>query len=250
MQNTTCGCNKSKIFIILVIAALILVPTVMALQKDDVDHQFSVTATGKVTAIPDIANITVGVYTEPQTTAAAAVKDNTEKMNDIIVALKGIDIEKKDITTSNYSLNPIYDWTDKTGRTLNGYEVRQNVTIKIRDLDNIGKAIQVTTEKGANQVGGVSFSIDEPDELKKEAINIAIEKAKTKAKDLSKESGLRIGKLINVYESQVYSPGLQTNRAYAEYDMLSGMGGGIPEPTIEIGEQEVSVEVTLVYEVK
>lgn len=238
-----------RVLVMLCATAIVIVSIVMALDKDNTDHQFSVTASGKVTAIPDIANITLGVYTEAQPTAAEAVKKNTIKMNKIILALEGIDIGKKNITTSNYSLNPVYDWTDKKGRTLKGYEVRQNVTIKIRDLENIGKAIQVTSEEGANQVGGVNFTIDDPDELKKEAMAIAINKAKAKANELAKIAGLKKGKLINVYESQTHYPDARVNKVYA-LDEASGLKGTIPKPIIEAGEQELAVEVTLVYEVK
>ena len=237
-----------KVLILVAVTAIVIVSVVMALKDPDIDDRFTVSATGKVTAIPDIAMITIGVHTEAKETAAGAVKENTELMNKIVEALKGIDIEKKDITTTSYKLNPVYDWTDKSGRTLKGYEIRQNVTIKIRDLDNIGKAIQVTTEEGANQIGGISFTIDDPEELRKEAVKIAITKAKEKAEDLSSAAGLKLGKLINMYESQEYYPEVRTNKVY--FDEAVGLGGGIPEPTIEAGEQEIQVEVTLVYEVK
>ncbi len=242
--------NWFSVLVLLAITVIILVTVIMALQKKDNDYQFTVSATGKVTAVPDIANIRVGVHTDIKSTAADAVKANTNKMNEIIEALKNINIKEKDITTSNYSLNPVYDWTDKRGRKLKGYEVRQTLTVKIRDLDNIGKVIQVTTKKGANQIGGVTFTIDDPDELKKEAFKIAIAKAKAKAKDLVAASGLKIGKLINVYESQSSGFNVRVNRTYAKYDAINETVDNIPEPTIEVGEQEVSVEVTLVFEVK
>jgi uncharacterized protein len=238
-----------KVLILLSVVAIVLVSVVMALRRNDINYQFSVSATGKVTAVPDIASVTVGVYTEAKATAADAVKENTEVMNEIISSLKGIDIEKKDITTSNYALSPVYDWTDKEGKELLGYEVRQNITIKIRDLDNIGKTIQVTTEKGANQIGGVSFTIDDPEELQAEAVSIAIEKAKAKAEHLVDESGIKIGKIINIYQNQPYGMDYRVNKAYSEVDAI-GMDAGMIEPSIEVGEQEVVVEVTLVYEVK
>jgi len=239
-----------RLIMVLAIAGIVIVSVVMATKDPNTNNQLSVSATGKVTAIPDIATITVGVYTEAQPTAAEAVKNNTDKMNDIISALKGLDIEKKDITTSNYNLNPVYNWTESRGQVLRGYEVRQNVTIKIRDLDKIGQAIQVTTEKGANQIGGISFTIDDPEDLKTEARNIAIAKAKTKAEELAKVSGIKLGKLINVYENQVYYPDMRTNVSYAKEAYGVGGGGDIPEPAIEAGEQEVQVEIYLVYEVK
>ncbi len=248
-QNKIYSRGWFSLLVLLAVTAIILVTIVMALQKDDNNYQFSVSAIGKVTAVPDIANIRVGVHTDIKPTAAEAVRENTNKMNEIISSLKGINIEKKDIKTTNYSLNPVYDWTDRKGRKLKGYEVRQTLTVKIRDLDNIGKAIQVTTKKGANQIGGVNFSIDDPDELKDQAVKIAITKAKNKAKILAAESGLKLGKVINVIEGQSYIPQLRTNKMYAEQAMDT-FEDSMPEPVIEAGEQEVRMNVTLVYEVK
>jgi len=213
------------------------------------DYQFSATATGKVFAKPDIANLTVGIKTEPKATAAEAVKDNTKKMNEIIEALKKMEIEEKDIKTTNYSLNPYYDWS--SGRqVLRGYEISQNVTVKIRDLDKIGEAIAKTTEKGANQVGNIEFTIDDEYELKAEARAGAIEKAKEKAEAIVKETGMKLGKIVNVYENQVYAQPVYAN--YVAKDMAYGMGGAseVAVPSIQTGQNEVSVEVTVVWEVK
>lgn len=239
-----------RALVLLAVTAIVIVSVVMALKNNEPDYLFSVTDTGKVTAIPDIAAITVGVYTDTKKTAADAVKENTEMMNGIIEALKSIDIEKKDITTSSYNLNPVYDWTDQSGRTLKGYEIRQEVTIKVRDLDKVGKAIEVTTEKGANQIGGIGFTIDDPQELRKEAIKIAIEKAKIKAQELAMASGLEMGEIVNIYENSNYFPSAGINKVYADEAFGMGGGGDIPTPTIEVGEQEIAVEVTLVYKVK
>lgn len=236
-----------KFLAMLCVTAIVIVALVMVSQKQDMEYQFSATATGKVYAKPDIANLTVGLKTEAKATAAEAVKQNTAKMNEIIAALKKVGIEEKDIKTTNYSLNPVYDWT--SGRqVLRGYEVSQNVTVKIRNLDKIGDAIAKTTEKGANQIGNVEFTIDDEYELKAEARNEAIGKAKEKAKDIAEKTGIKLGKIVNVYENQVYYP---SSVNYAK-DMGYGIGGGgaVPAPEIQIGQNEVSVEVTVVWKVK
>jgi len=208
---------------------------------------FSVTSTGRIFAKPDIANLTLGFQTEVEPTAADAVNENSNKMNEIIKALKGLDIEAKDIKTTNYTLNPVYDWTEGSGRKLKGYQASQNVTVKIRNLDNIGEAIAKTAEQGANQVGNVSFSIDDEDELKAQARDEAIAKAKDKAKDIAKTAGMKLGKIVNVYENQVNYP-----TPIYRSDMAYGMGGSaeVKAPDIETGENEVKIEVTLVYKVK
>ncbi|HOZ36525.1 MAG TPA: SIMPL domain-containing protein, partial [bacterium] len=101
-----------KILALLCVTAIVIVSVVMALRKDDFNNQFSVSATGRVFAKPDIANLTVGLKIEAKPTAAAAVKENTDKMNEVIKVLKDLGIEEKDIKTTNYNLNPVYDWTD------------------------------------------------------------------------------------------------------------------------------------------
>ena len=148
-------------------------------------------------------------------------------------------------------LNPVYDWTDRTGQRLLGYEVNQQVAVKVRDLDIIGEAIAKTSAKGANQIGGVSFTIDDEEELKAEARDKAIELAKQKAEDIAKKTGMKLGEVVNVYENNYYAP---RAISYAKMDMAEGIGYGggemISAPSIEAGENEVSVEVNVVYKVR
>ncbi|HPA25859.1 MAG TPA: SIMPL domain-containing protein [bacterium] len=238
-----------KMATVLGVVAIVIVSLVMMSQKNDMDYQFSATATGKVFAKPDIANLTVGLKTEAKPTAAVAVKDNTDKMNEVIKVLKDLGIEEKDIKTTNYNLNPVYDWTDRSGQQLKGYEVSQNVEVKIRDLNKIGDAIAKTTEKGANQVGNISFTIDDEFELKNQARQEAIKKAKEKAEAIVGETGIDLGKIVNVYENQISYP------SYVNYskDMAYGMGGveeSLQAPTVQAGQNEVVVEATVVWEVK
>jgi uncharacterized protein YggE len=231
----------------LCVTAIVIVALVM-MQNRLPENQFSVSGQGRVFAKPDIANLTVGVKTEVKPTAAEAVKENTKKMNDIIKVLKDLGIEEKDIKTLNYTLNPSYDWSTSRQRLI-GYEVSQNVTIKIRNLDKIGDTIAKTTEKGANQIGNIEFTIDDENELKAEARDLAIEKAKVKANEMAKKTGMKLGRVINVYENQYYAP--QTN--YYAKDMAYGLGGGsesLPVADIQVGQNEVMVEVNVVYEVK
>ncbi len=233
--------------LILCVTAIVIVALAM-MQNQQPENQFSVSATGRVFAKPDIANLTLGVKTEAKPTAAQAVKDNTSKMNEIMKALKDIGIEEKDIKTTNYNLNPVYDWTDRSGQRLNGYEVSQNVTLKIRDLEKIGQAIAKSTEKGANQVGNISFTIDDEFALRNEARAEAIKKAKEKAASIVSATGIKLGKIVNVYENQVYYP--QPINYSKEMALGIGGGGALPAPEIQAGENEVVVEATVVWEVE
>jgi hypothetical protein len=171
-------------------------------------------------------------------------------MNEIMIEVNKLGIEEKDIKTSNYNLSPVYNYTNDRGQELIGYEVIQNISLKIRDLSKIGDVIAKTTEKGANQIGNINFTIDDEFELKNEARELAIEKAKEKAALISEQSGMELGDIKGVYESyNEYQPVM----AYSNAKLEMGMGGvadALAAPSIQAGQNEVRVEVTLTYEIK
>lgn len=236
---------------ILVLGASFILAFYFNNQRNNEDR-FSVVGSGTVYAQADIANITIGLKTETKKTAAEATKDSTEKMNEIVGAVKDLGVEEKDIKTTNYYLNPVYNWTEQKGQQLIGYEVSQNVTLKIRNLESIGDIIARTTEKGANQIGGINFTIDDEYELRNEARGLAIEKAKEKAQMIADESGMKLGKIKSVYENS-YQPMMDYAYSNARKEMASvemDQAAGISAPSIESGQNEIRVEVTLIYEVK
>ncbi len=215
--------------------------------KTDQEDRFSVSGSAVVYAKADIANISVGLKTEVKKTAAEATLENSKTMNKILEAVRDLEIEDKDIKTTNYNLRPVYNWTESRGQELKGYEVSQNVTLKIRNLESIGAIIEKTTELGANQVGDINFTIDDEFELKNEAREMAIEKAKEKAGLIASQAGLKLGKLKGVSETS-YSPIIPTySNAMKEMAFDSVAGGA---PSIEVGQNEIRAEVTLIYEVK
>jgi uncharacterized protein YggE len=233
---------------VLAVTAIVIVALVMANNVNNQDR-FSVTGSGTVYAKADIANIEIGLRTGTKKTAVEATTDSTTKMNDIIAELKKLEVDEKDIKTSGYNLNPVYNWTNDRGQELIGYEVNQNVSLKIRDLGRIGDIIAKTTEKGANQIGNINFTIDDEYELKNQARELAIEKAKEKATMIAEQSGMKLGKIKSVYEN-ADMPQTPVYYSNAKMDAAVGMGGGVASPEIQSGQNEIRVEVTLMYEVK
>lgn len=244
--------SKNNVFLatlgVLAVAAIVIVAVVMALKSNNQDR-FSITGSGTVYAKADIANLQVGLRTGTKKTPAEATTDSTNKMNAIITAVKALGIEDKDIKTSDYNLNPVYNYTQNKGQELQGYEVTQNVTLKIRDLTKIGDVIAKTTEQGANQIGNISFTIDDEYALKNQARELAITKAKEKAVMIAAQSGMKLGEVKSVYENadQVVTPMTYSN---AKLDMAAASGEAISAPSIQSGQNEIKVDVTLIYEVK
>ncbi len=197
---------------------------------------------------PDLAMISFSVVNEAKT-VEKAMEDNTEMMNNLISDIQDQGIEEKDIKTTTYSIYPRYEYRemaiDPSGRrVLAGYEIRQSVQVKIRDLDMIGNVIQAATNAGANQTGGLSFSVDNDEEYKQEARAEAIQKAKQKAEKIANALGVDLVRIVDFNESG------QTPR----YDFVAksqeyGIGAGGAAPEIQTGENKIEVNVSITYEI-
>ena len=228
----------------------VAVASMYAQKECNNEDRFSVVGSGTVYAKADIANIAVGLTTGVKKTAAEATKESTEKMNKIIQSLNDLGIEEKDIKTENYSLQPIYNWVENKGQVLQGYQITQNVNVKVRDLEKIGDVISKTTEQGANQIGNISFTIDDEYELKNQARELAISKAKEKAQLIASQAGMKLGEVKSFYENAAAAEAV-TMYSNARKEMaVMDQAAGLVAPTISTGQNEIRVEVTLVYEVK
>ena len=213
----------------------------------DNKDRITISGEGKVTAKPDVALVSIGVISE-SVTVAQAQKDNTDKMNSIISALKSqFSIADKDIQTSNYSINPKYDWSTHVQRIV-GYSVSQNVNVKVRNFEKIGDIIARAGELGSNNVNGPSFTIDDPEVYRAQAREKAIAQAKEKADTLANQVGIKLGRIVNFSEGSAggYYP-------VPMMDTLSSgemMAKSVAAPTIESGSQDVQVSVSVSYEIK
>jgi uncharacterized protein len=212
----------------------------------DQQNVISVAGLGEVFAKPDIAEISLSVEKEA-VLVIDAQKSATDAANKVVAFLKQSGIEDKDIKTTNYNIYPRYDYL-KTGQVLRGYVVSQTLDVKIRKIDDAGKILGGATLAGANQVGGINFTIDDMEAVKREARQAAINDAKEKAKQLAKDLGVRMGKLINYSENgNGYILPM-----YSDKTSVLGMGGGVeaPVPQIPSGENKVTINVTLTYGIK
>ncbi|MCK4473811.1 SIMPL domain-containing protein [Candidatus Parcubacteria bacterium] len=218
-------------------------------QEIETKNTITVSAAGEVYAKPDLAITVFSVISEAKT-VVEAMSQNTEKMNAIINFMKSQDIEDKDLKSISFNIYPRYEWQGRTGlppypqgkRVLVGYEVRQSLQVKIRDMEKIGKVIQGATDAGANQVGDLSFIIDKQDELKKQAREQAIEKAKTKANELASQLDVNLVRITNFSESGVIP-------RYYGLEKAVGMGIDEEELQIETGENKIEVTVNITFEI-
>lgn len=219
-------------------------------------RSFSVTGDGKAVAIPDIAEFTFSVLTEGGKNLGELQKENTQKANRAIGVLKGSGVADKDIKTAQYSVEPRYQYFDCSPRLsaggkpcpppeIVGYAIRQTVSVKLRDFEKIGTLLTEVVQSGANSVSQLSFNLDDPTAVQNQARAEAIRKAKDKAKAVAKAGGFRLGRLLSIEE------GGGVPIFYKSFGVETlGAPAPVPAPSIEAGSQEVTVNVTLRYEIE
>lgn len=235
------------VLILFLIVMIVSVALDIQSKWQETENTITVSDTGTVYTKPDLGLITASVVTEAET-VAEAMNENTENMNAVIAAVKDQGVEEKDLKTTSFNIYPRYEWYEKslyypTGkRVLVGYEVRQSLEVKIRDLTKIGSVIQAVTDAGANQVSDLQLTIDKQDELKARAREEAITKAKAKAEELAKQLGVKLVGISSFSESG------ETPRFIA-MEATEGLGGA-GGPAIETGENKIEITVNITYEIK
>lgn len=206
----------------------------------------TVSADGRATVIPNLATVSFSVVSEGAS-ATAIQADNTKKMNAAIAIVKGFGIEDKDIKTSAYNLSPRYAYEQKTGKSrIDGYQITQTVTVKVRNLDDAGKIVGALPSVGVNQISGPDFSVEDMDAFLHSAREEAFDKAHAKAKELARLAGAGVGRVVTFSES---TGGNYPRPMYMKADM--GMGGeAASAPQFEAGSDEARVTVSVTYELR
>lgn len=204
---------------------------------------FQAQGTGEVAAIPNTAEISLGVTRTADTVEDAQNQTNTAVTN-ILNAIKKLGIDTKDIKTTDYSVNPQYNYNVGT-QTITGYTVTQNIDVKLSPIEKASKALDVATANGANLVGGLTFTLDDTtmQKLEDQARQKAVDAAKQKAQSLANAAGMKLGQIVNVEETPSEIP--------LPRPLL--MGAGVAQansaPTqLPTGESTISSTVTISYE--
>ncbi|MEM8648167.1 MAG: SIMPL domain-containing protein [Pseudomonadota bacterium] len=207
----------------------------------------SVSATGTVTAEPNIAVVTMGVLTEAKT-AREALSANTKAMGALIDELEAQKIAKKDLQTSNFSVQPRYVYPKRSSDGLQrpprvvGYTVSNQLTAIVRDLDSLGEVLDKAVSTGSNQIQGLRFSIDKPGPLRDEARKRAVSQAIARAKLLAEAAGVTLGPIMAMSESGGARPPQPVARGRA----LVAEAASAPVPVAR-GEQELFATVNITW---
>lgn len=236
--------NSSRITLAMALFASLLVSAVCSAQAADRQRTLSLSATGTVSAKPDIANISTGVQSDAKT-AREALSKNTEAMSAVIAGLKSSGIAPKDIQTSNFSVSPRYQhFKDRRPAEITGYRVSNSVRITVRDLAKLGDILDQVVTLGSNKINGVSFGVDDPADLLDEARKQAMATAITRAKLYTEASGTKLGRVLTINEQTFNRP---PQPVFARAAMRAPKAESVP---IEAGEQSIEVRISVSWELE
>lgn len=216
-----------------------------------------VSGKGEKVSIPDIATFSFGVN-ETAKTVKEAQDAATKKINEALAAVKAGGVEQKDIKTLSYSINPHYEYNQPVcisqyscppGKSvMTGYDVNQTIQVKVRDLSKAGELFDLIGKTGIQTVNSLAFSIDDIDSVRAVARADAIVKAKAKAEKIAKDLGVKLVKIVSFSDSSdegmynVYSP--------MAYDGAIRTTKQSIAPAIPTGEQKVTANVSITYEIR
>jgi uncharacterized protein len=225
---------------VLALMAMVLIGPVSA-EDAKVNRMISVTGHGEVNAVPDLASISIGVVTSADT-PRDALDENSKAMNKLMELFKKSGIEAKDLTTSNFSVGPRYDYNAQPQKLI-GYEVNNTVTVTVRKIDDLGALLDVAVSNGSNQINSISFSVSKPEAMLDEARKAAVADARRKAEIYAAAGGFALGDIISLSEGAPQGPrpvmAVRMKEASA-YD----------DAPIAQGEQTLELDVSITYAIK
>jgi uncharacterized protein len=201
----------------------------------------SVTGEANVSVPPDQAQIDGGVTSDAKT-AREASDANNAAMGKVLLALKGAGIEEKDYQTSRLSLQPQYATSSKVSERAGivGFRASNRVTVKIRDVTKVANVIDVLVGAGANEIGGINFTVTQASKVLDEAREKAIADARRKAEIYAKAAGVTLGEPLGISEEGAPTPVFRGK-------MAAPMAAGAP---VAQGEETLSVTVSVSWAIK
>jgi uncharacterized protein len=232
---------QSRVRLASVLAVALAGATMPALADTVPPPTISVTGEASTSAPPDLARIEAGVTTDAKT-AREASNANNDAMGKMLLALKSSGIAEKDYQTSQVSLQPQYANQSRPGpNVLTGYRATNRVTVKIRDILKVASVIDGLVAAGANDLGGISFSVSNASKLLDDARTQAIADARRKAEIYAKAAGVTLGTPVSISEEGGGGPPVMYRRAAAP------MAAGVP---VAPGEETLHIAVSVTWAIK
>jgi uncharacterized protein len=227
-----------KIWLSMGFALALLTPGWAAAQEQQ--HIITMSGHGETHGQPDTAMLSAGVSVDAPT-AAAALADANKNMQAILAALKKLGVADRDIQTRNFSVQPQYANGNGQAPHVTGYQVSNQVEVRLGDIGKLGPALDALVMAGANQINGVNFSIHDPATLLAQARGEAVADARAKAETFAKAAGVTLGPILSITENG--NGGLRPMFSIAPTARVQTV-------PVALGEETINADVTIAWEIK
>lgn len=246
--------NAKNIFWLLLDAVLVVsfflgIFAFMALDRYSaslpITRTITVSADAKSTVVPDIAKISFSVVSEGSDPAQLQ-DENTKKMVAAIDFIKNQGVDSKDIKTDVYNLSPRYEYDGKKRKSfIAGYTSTQSLIVTVHDFSKISSILSKLPSLGVNQIQSVIFSVEDHDKFISSAREEAFKKAFVKAESMARQNGVSLGRVVNFSEN--------SGNSYPRFlgsESFKGVAVDSIAPQIEPGSEELSISVSVTYELR
>ena len=229
---------KNRLFAALALTALLAPAAALAADL----RTIAMGGHGEVKAAPDQVQVNAGVSTSAAT-AAQALAANTTRMTGVFTALKKAGIAEKNIQTINFSVSPQYtNGANNERPRLTGYQVNNDVSVRLDDVGKLGATLDALVAAGANQMNGISFSIRDTAAMLQKAREAAIADAKERAETYARAAGVTLGPIQSIGEGGGSAP-------VPVFKAMRMMAPAAPVP-VAAGEESVTADVLVVWEIR
>jgi hypothetical protein len=234
--------KKFSFVMVVMLLAVVLGACAPQTTGKDVTRSISVSGTGEVYLVPDIAYVYIGTRSEA-VDVATALSDNNKQAQSISTVLSDMGVDPKDIQTTAFNVYPMQNYGPDGQPTELKYVVENTVFVKVRELQKLGELLDGVVRNGANQINGITFDVEDRTQAESDARKLAVQDATSKAQELADAAGVELGQLLNL---NVYSSG----NPQPMYDAKGGGYAAQSAAPIASGQLLVSAEASLSYELK
>jgi uncharacterized protein YggE len=202
----------------------------------------TVSGRGEAAGIPDLATLTLAVVSQAKT-AADAAQATAKSATAVVDGLKGLGVAARDIATTSLDLSPVYGREAEAPKVV-GYRAANRITLRLRDMAQVGAVLDKAVALGVNEIQGPTFSFDDPTRLRDEARRKAAADAQRVAKLYAEAMGVTLGPLRALSEDTAFPMPRPIPM------MAKGLAAGAPPTPVEAGEMDVSATVTATFDVE
>lgn len=232
----------SRMFVLLAIASLLL--TAACTKKPNRTTKVTVVGEALTKVEPDAAVLILSVVTQsPQ--AITAQQENARKSDAVASAIKATAGANAEIKTSDYVLQPQYDYRDNKLPKIIGYDARNSLIVTLSDLKNVGAVIDAASQAGANSISNVSFILRQTSPARGQALSDATRQAMNKAESIAQALGGRVSRVVEESESSTVAESAREYSSSIHYDAQK-----ITTTPITSGNLSIKSNVQLIVEIE